>query len=129
MNRRRFLTLTAVGAASVSLPALGMRAEPRGPWRAYAIPESHALLGGVRGMRDIGEAYRRAYPTEATAGALVAAIESDGEAAQASAGTVPALMHARVRADFDHGRTVVVRGWVLSVTEARQCALHSLLSA
>jgi hypothetical protein len=34
-----------------------------------------------------------------------------------------------VRYDFAHGRTVVVDGWVLSVTEARQCALFSLLSA
>jgi hypothetical protein len=31
-----------------------------------------------------------------------------------------------VHEDFAAGRTVVVDGWVLSVTEARQCALFSL---
>ena len=31
-----------------------------------------------------------------------------------------------VQADFENGETVVVRGWVLSRTEARQCALFSL---
>jgi hypothetical protein len=34
-----------------------------------------------------------------------------------------------VRGDFAHGRTVIVDGWILSVTEARQCALFSLLAA
>jgi hypothetical protein len=33
----------------------------------------------------------------------------------------------RVQADFDQGRTVMLRGWILSQTEARQCALFSLL--
>ena len=28
--------------------------------------------------------------------------------------------------DFEAGRTVLVSGWVLSQTEARQCALYSL---
>jgi hypothetical protein len=35
---------------------------------------------------------------------------------------------AMVRRDFDTGRTVLVNGWVLSATEARQCALFSLLA-
>ncbi len=36
------------------------------------------------------------------------------------------MMSEKVQADFDNGETVVVRGWVLSRTEARQCALFSL---
>jgi len=35
----------------------------------------------------------------------------------------------RIRDDFGAGRTVVVDGWLLSVTEARQCALYSTLGA
>ena len=35
----------------------------------------------------------------------------------------------QVRRDFAEGRTVEVQGWVLSVTEARQCALYSLVRA
>ena len=34
-----------------------------------------------------------------------------------------------VHDDFDDGRTVVVDGWILSATEARQCALYSLTQA
>jgi len=35
---------------------------------------------------------------------------------------------AMVRRDFETGRTVLVNGWVLAATEARQCALFSLLA-
>jgi hypothetical protein len=31
--------------------------------------------------------------------------------------------------DFEKGRTVVLNGWILSLTEARQCALFSLVTA
>jgi hypothetical protein len=45
-------------------------------------------------------------------------------------GTVPAALSARldqqVQDDFARGRTVNVNGWILSVTEARQCALYSM---
>jgi hypothetical protein len=34
-----------------------------------------------------------------------------------------------VRRDFTEGHTVEVQGWVLSITEARQCALYSLARA
>lgn len=36
------------------------------------------------------------------------------------------MMAEKVQADFENGETVVVRGWILSRTEARQCALFSL---
>ena len=34
----------------------------------------------------------------------------------------------RVRQDFENNDTVLIDGWLLSVTEARQCALFSLQS-
>ena len=36
------------------------------------------------------------------------------------------LLQQKVHSDFEGGNTVIVSGWVLSVTEARQCALFSL---
>jgi hypothetical protein len=35
----------------------------------------------------------------------------------------------KVKQDFESGNTVLVKGWVLSVTEARQCALYSLMNS
>ena len=67
------------------------------------------MLGPER-VRDIGEQYRRLVPDESDWMRL--------------SGPISAL----VRRDFETGRTVLVNGWVLSVTEARQCALFSLLA-
>jgi hypothetical protein len=40
-----------------------------------------------------------------------------------------ATVAALVDGDFAAAHVVVVNGWVLSVTEARQCALYSVLHA
>jgi len=34
-----------------------------------------------------------------------------------------------VKEDFEAGNITLVKGWVLSVTEARQCALFSLINS
>jgi hypothetical protein len=71
-------------------------------------------------VREIGVQYRRLVPAENDGIRLRAAILAGG-------GRAPSLA-ARVRSDFDAGRTVLLNGWVLSATEARQCALFSLLA-
>jgi len=37
------------------------------------------------------------------------------------------FLNNKVIEDFDKGNTILIEGWLLSVTEARQCALFSLL--
>jgi hypothetical protein len=101
MNRRDFLRVSALGAAVLTVPA-------REDAAAAAHPDLVSVLGPER-VRDIGVQYRRLVP------------ESDW---MRLSGPISAL----VRRDFETGRTVLVNGWVLSVTEARQCALFSLLA-
>ena len=113
MDRRQFLRITAAGAVtglSVPVIVVGARGadDPTPP--ALAYPDQHGVLGAER-VRTIGARYREATPAERDADALRAAID-------------PAALVAR---DFADERTVLVDGWVLSVTEARQCALFSLL--
>jgi|SRR5689334_2242038 len=97
MDRREFLCLS-LGAVVLTVPA---RED------ATAPSDLLSMLGPER-VRDIGEQYRRLVPEENDWTRLSAPIP------------------ARVRYDFETGRTVLVNGWVLSVTEARQCALFSL---
>jgi hypothetical protein len=40
--------------------------------------------------------------------------------------TINSLENQKIKHDFDTEKTIVVKGWVLSITEARQCALFSL---
>jgi len=84
------------------------------------------MLGPDR-VRQLGAHYRAATPNENSADALRAAI-SNGHHVR-----IPLLgigsLDDQVRDDFASGRTVLLDGWVLAVTEARQAALFSLTPA
>lgn len=122
MDRRQFLRSATAGlVAGASLPvALVAAADATsvGPGSAFARPDLLTVLGAER-VRAIGAWYRRTTPTEADVGALLAALGARERADE----------RALVRRDFADERTVLVDGWLLSITEARQCALFSLLHA
>jgi hypothetical protein len=123
LDRRRFLQLSTLAivatVADAGCAALGDRA-------AADRPQLVAMLGPER-VRELGAHYRASTPSENTAGSLRAAISS-GHSSR-----IPFLgsrsLDDQIRDDFAAGRTVVVDGWVLSVTEARQAALFSLTAA
>ena len=71
--------------------------------------------------RAVGAAYLRQNPDEADAERLAALLGPDLGESEGPA--LASRLAARQRADFTTGRTVVVEGWVLSLTEARICAL------
>jgi hypothetical protein len=81
------------------------------------------MLGSER-TRAIGTLYRASVPQESTAAALRAAISSTRPTGFALSLRRP--IETQVHDDFEDGRTILVGGWVLSQTEARQCALYSL---
>ena len=119
LDRRRFLQVAAIGViAAVLEPAC---ADDRND--AIDHPQLLDLLGPER-VREIGTHYRAATPAESNADALRAAISKP-----ASRFPLPPSRSSRIRDDFESGRTVLVDGWVLSVTEARQAALFSLTRA
>ena len=124
MDRRQFLRVAAVA------PVAGALASACAPGAGYdeaslARPELLAAMGPEL-VRTLGTRYRALTPGERDAAALRDAILD-------SRPTAARLFGARhpvadlVRDDFARGRTVVVDGWILAATEARQCALFSLL--
>lgn len=122
LDRRRFLQLTAAGTvASLTNSACARDTGEDAP--ALAQPALVEMLGAER-AREIGTRYRASVPGENTAAALRAAISNSQHQ------TFPLMgrrsIEEQIRDDFAAGRTVVVGGWVLSETEARQCALYSL---
>ena len=129
MDRRQFLRVTAAGAVTgLSVPVIsaGARGADDRALRALAYPELLGVLGAER-VHAIGVSYRDATPTERDVSALRTAIaiartpeRAGGEHARLDSGAL-------VARDFADERTVLVEGWLLSVTEARQCALFSLL--
>jgi hypothetical protein len=121
IDRRRFICAAAAGAALTLAgrsPADGRSAADA---RDLAHPELLLALGPAA-VREIGDAYRALVPAESDRASLERALSAEFRAARSSS-------EDPVRADFDAGRVIVVHDWVLSRTEARQCALLSLRSA
>jgi hypothetical protein len=84
------------------------------------------MLGPER-VRQLGAHYRASTPSESSADAIRAAISNGHRLRIPSLGI--GTLDDQIRDDFSAGRTVVIDGWVLSVTEARQAALFSLTPA
>jgi hypothetical protein len=126
MDRRSFLHLTA--ATTVALATTGCRPASGFDARSLAHPELLEALG-TDGVRAIGARYRDRHPEERGVNALRDAILAARPVSARFLGTVGPSVSDLVRDDFAQGRTVVVDGWVLSATEARQCALFSLLNS
>jgi hypothetical protein len=125
LDRRSFLKLGA--SAIVAGVTASACAGEAGTDVAAGRPRLLDMLGPER-VRAIGNHYRANVPREDNVGALRAAIS----AAHTGSLHLPWAhdsIEDVVRDDFAAGRTVLVDGWVLSVTEARQCALFSLGSA
>jgi hypothetical protein len=122
LDRRRFLQLAATGMVA-GLTTSACARDTGEDARTLGKPALLEMLGPER-TREIGTQYRAAMPSEKTDAALRDAISS------AQHRQFPWIrsrsIDEQVRDDFAAGRIVVVSGWVLSETEARQSALYSL---
>lgn len=120
LNRRRFLQLTTAGLLA-SLTETACAGDDNS--NESTEPALVEMLGPER-VRQIGTQYRAEVPQEITAAALAEAISSSRRSGFARRYRRP--IQDQIRRDFEAGRIVVVGGWVLALTEARQCALYSL---
>lgn len=122
LDRRRFLQLAVTGIVA-GLTSSACARDTSEDTRSLGKPALLEMLGPER-TREIGAQYRAAVPGENTAATLREAISSSQHRAFPWIGRQS--IEEQIRNDFAAGRTVVVSGWVLSETEARQCALYSL---
>ncbi len=121
MKRRRFIHSAA------SVLALGVTPVAAAPPQTLALsalaqPGLLSFLGDSDYICQLGQAYRERYPAEDHAELLVRAI-LHGLDLQATG-----LQASRIADEFVKGDTVLLNGWILSRTEARQSALYSILN-
>jgi hypothetical protein len=122
VSRRSLLKLMGFGTLAL---AGGAYAHAPSPNRLLAarlrslVPHSAAaaVLGAAYLEREPGEASTESLVTELVPARvrLGAALTSDER--------LGALLARSIRADFAAGRTVVLRGWIVSATEGRLAAL------
>lgn len=82
-------------------------------------------------LRGLGEGWLREHDGErdhAVLARYIYGVSDTSDAHHRESSSSRARVRMAVRDDFAKGRTVILDGWVLSVTEARQCALFSILN-
>lgn len=125
-------TVLAALAAGIVGAAIGVRLYWPGGSVTRDARRFAAILRHPESAAWLGRYYLEVNPREADAALLVTLIGAARGPAlpPASPTTGKALresLEARIRNDFIFGNTVAVDGWLLSITEARLCALVSLL--
>jgi len=76
--------------------------------------------------QEIGLEYLRAFSAEADRAVLLASLDPHGMLSSLETPALRAWLRRLIRSDFEQMRVVELRGWILSVTEARVCALMSV---
>jgi hypothetical protein len=125
MERRAFVKLSAYTALVLSLPLLDSCSKPGD--NPLALPLFFSHIADVKTLTEAGLAYRKANRAEDDRAVLAKILSGNESSGDKKA--IEAALDDRVKQDFQTNKTVTVSGWVLSITEARQCALFSILNS
>ena len=126
MQRRVFVKLSAFTATVLTLPfAPGCKP---GALDAESQPLFFSHLVDAKTITEAGKAYLVVRPDENDIDKLKNLILSKNRPST-DPKEISLALESWIRNDFNTGNTVTVSGWVLSATEARQCALFYLLKS
>src|SRR5437773_121529 len=121
MNRRKFI-FAAISLSGISFSVAKwedlFEAE-----HDFTSPELLSQLCNQKAIRSIGKVYLNMKPNESNEDWLLKSIV--GKKVKKLPESEPASLYnlkieSKIQSDFLTGRTIVVNGWILSVTEARQ---------
>jgi len=124
MNRKDFLVLSGFGLAALSLPAACQLSQRRERLASLARPIELSKVCDTPALVAIGARYLKEAPTEGEED-LLADLLSEGR--KGPPDSLAQLLLERIRADYENNDTLILEGWLLSRTEARQCALLSFI--
>ena len=130
MKRKKFLIISALAVAAISVP-VAIKLSPRRKVRDKPL-EQPKILGNFcneKDIQEIGGAYRKENPNESQKQQLIDLLLKNDEGSKINSSDKSAVsdwLDQKTLQEFKSDKTIVVAGWVISVTEARQCALFSL---
>ena len=129
MKRKDFIQLSAFTAAAISFPLLHS-CSPTAGSKILSNPVFLSRLFDKKAINEAGKAYLQKKPAEDDNDKLIQLLSGNSSIANSTDETaIHKYLDQKVRQDFEVGNTVLVKGWVLSVTEARQCALFSIINS
>jgi hypothetical protein len=131
MKRKQFILVSAVGITAIAGTGLGCGRRKDTLQKLLSEPVLLEHICDAKTLAQIGDAYRRQMGEEVKPERLQAELLSDSAGQKISESSsfsvIQNLLDQKIHADFATGNVIVLDGWVLSQTEARQCALFSFV--
>jgi hypothetical protein len=130
MKRRTFIiAATAATVAVAAVPIINYTCNSSKIHDPLTSPDMLSRICDEETLREIGKKYRSMAPAEASKEKLMDLLLTDDGGKKLGATDSKAivqLLGKKSHNEFAAYNTLVVNGWVISPTEARQCALFSL---
>lgn len=127
MKRKTFILSACIAVATIPLINYTwlniLEADP------LSHPDELSRFCDEKVIREIGISYRRKFPEEKAKEELIKLLLSNNsgkEIKSTDKSMVVQLLNNKIHAEFSEYKTIIINGWVISLTEARQCALFSL---
>jgi hypothetical protein len=128
MKRREFILITGVGAAMTTVTSVSCDSDSQ--WTStLALPTTMGQFCTKKELITLGSQYTKDFPAEAKKAKIQKLLLQDAGGKPIEPSSQKKLLQQieeKSVLDFENGNTVIVNGWVLSRTEARQCALYFL---
>ncbi|WP_160144199.1 hypothetical protein [Chryseolinea soli] len=122
MKRRDFVLSAIGGIGFISIPTAYYCMRDVESGNPLSQPRSLSLIWDAKAIREIGNQYRVFVPEEESAQSLINLLRAGSSGTEAS---IVSQLNETITHDFETGNTILIDGWILSVTEVRQCALAS----
>ena len=130
MKRKKFIIISAVAVAAVAIPVtMKLRHHRKTRDKPLEEPKILGNFCNEKDIREIGTAYMKRVPGESQKHELVELLMKNDEGKRLNSTDITEIsdwLDKKTDKEFRTDNTIVVAGWVVSVTEARQCALFSL---
>lgn len=124
MKRRNFIVLSGLGVTALAFSTWYFKFRTPDPQTLMSEPELLSYIWDGATINAIGQQYRSLNPKEDDKAALTALLQVHVTEDMEQTAT---NFNAQLTTDFKHGNTLMIDGWILSLTEARQCALFSII--
>ena len=128
MKRRNFI----ITASTVAIAIPAAYYIKKHYWKsseAIFIPLVLSSFCDAKTLAEIGIEYRKRVPAENEQQKLKELILTDNSGKKLTTSDrsdIESFINKKNQEDFSSYNTLIIKGWIISVTEARQCALFSL---
>ena len=126
MKRRKFIVYSSLVATAAVVPVSISCSEPETMESVVDFPRSLSFACDEDQIESMGREYHDKFPGESSVDILRTGILDGWSDEKEGINALKAFVETKIQSDFDKGDIVVLEGWVISRTEARQCALQYL---